>query len=129
MSRREKEKARARKEQRAAGPATAQLRGLRMSARKIRVVANGIRGMNVDDAATSLALQQRRAAGPLRKVLEAAVASADDRNMDIDKLVVSEVQIHKGAIMRRYQPRAHGRANRIRKQTAHIQISLTEKED
>ncbi|MCP4503468.1 MAG: 50S ribosomal protein L22 [Deltaproteobacteria bacterium] len=102
------------------------MRGLRMSARKIRVVANIIRGLSVDDAVTSLAMQRRRAAEPLRKVLESAVANADQRNMDVDSLIVSEVQIDKGAIQRRFMPRAQGRATRIRKQTAHITIKLSE---
>jgi large subunit ribosomal protein L22 len=122
-----KAKAEARKEAKKAGAAVASLRGLRMSARKIRVVADVIRGLSVDDAVTTLAMQRRRAAEPLRKVLESAVANADQRDMDIDKFVVSEVQINKGAIQRRYMPRAHGRATRIRKQTAHITIKLSEK--
>lgn len=126
MASREKQKAEARKAERASSPATASMRGLRMSARKIRVVANIIRGLSVDDAVTSLAMQRRRAAEPLRKVLESAVANADQRNMDVDSLVVCEVQIDKGAIQRRFMPRAHGRATRIRKQTAHITIKLSE---
>jgi large subunit ribosomal protein L22 len=98
-----------------------------MSARKVRVMADLVRGKNVEDALTALAFQRRAAALPLRKVLDSAVANADQRGMDLDKLYVSEVQIDKGSIMRRYQPRAHGRATRIRKQTSHIRVALSER--
>jgi large subunit ribosomal protein L22 len=97
-----------------------------MSARKARVIADAIRGMTVEQAATTLAFQRRAAAVPIRKALESAVANADHRKMDVDQLIVNEIQINKGAIQRRYMPRAHGRATRIRKQTMHITIKLTE---
>jgi large subunit ribosomal protein L22 len=128
MASREKKKADARKEARTSGPATAEHRGLRMSARKARVIADTIRGKSVDEAATNLVFQRRRAAEPIRKVLDSAVANADSRNMDIDRLYVADVQINKGTIMRRFMPRAHGRATRIRKQTCHIRIALAERE-
>jgi large subunit ribosomal protein L22 len=72
-----------------------------------------------------LAFQPRRAAGPLRKAIDSAVANADQRGLDLDNLVISNVQIDKGPIMRRFMPRAHGRAYRIRKQTSHITVQLT----
>ncbi len=126
MASREKQKAQARKQARADGGAVAHFRDIRMSARKAQAIAKLIRGRNVEDADTLLAFQRRAAAVPMRKVLAAAVANADQRNMDIDRLVVSDVQINKGPIMRRYMARAHGRATRIRKQTSHIRIELTE---
>jgi large subunit ribosomal protein L22 len=125
MASREKKKAESRKQARAEGPAQAQSRGLRMSARKARVLANLVRGRSVDDALTMLAFQPRRAAGPLRKAIDSAVANADQRGLDLDNLVISNVQIDKGPIMRRFMPRAHGRAYRIRKQTSHITVQLT----
>jgi large subunit ribosomal protein L22 len=97
-----------------------------MSARKVRVVADVIRGKSVDEALTLLAFQRRAAAAPIRKVLDSAVANADQRGLDLDQLVVSEIQVDKGPIMRRYQPRAHGRAYRIRKQTSHIRVAVSE---
>ena len=129
MASREKQKAEARKQRRAEGPATAELKGLRISARKTRAIADAIRGKGVDEAATLLAFQRRSAAVHVRKALDSAVANADQRNLDIDKLVVADVQIDKGPIMRRYMARAHGRATRVRKQTAHITIALTERQD
>lgn len=126
MATREKKKAEARKRGRAEGPATAKFRGLRMSARKARVIADVIRGKSVDEALTLLAFQKRRAAGPLRKALDSAVANADQRGFDLDKLVVADLQVDKGPLLRRFMPRAHGRAYRIRKQTSHITVQLSE---
>jgi large subunit ribosomal protein L22 len=127
MATREKKKAEARKAARAEAAPKATHKGARMSARKARAMADLIRGKSVDAAASALAFQQRSAAGPLRKVLDAAVANADERDLDIDKLVVSDVQIDKGPIMRRFMPRAQGRATRIRKQTSHIRVELSER--
>lgn len=126
MASREKKKAEARKQKRAEGPARAESRGLRMSARKARVIADIVRGKSVDEALTALAFQKRKAANPLRKVLDSAVANADQRGLDLDRLVIKDVQIDKGPMMRRYLPRAHGRATRIRKQTSHISVQLAE---
>lgn len=126
MAKKEKAKAEARKAARKEGPAAAELRGERMSARKIRVLANIIRGMSAAEALTTLAFQRRGAAAPLRKLLEAAVANAEQRKMNLDNLVVSGLQVNKGPIAYRFMPRAHGRATRIRKQTAHIEVKLTE---
>jgi large subunit ribosomal protein L22 len=97
---------------------------VRISARKVRVLADLIRGLPVDQALTKLAFQRRAGAPILRKVIDSAVANADFRKLDLDTLVVLDVQINKGAIMRRYLPRAHGRATPIRKQTAHIHVKL-----
>jgi large subunit ribosomal protein L22 len=55
------------------------------------------------------------------------VANADQKGLDLDKLYVSDIQIDKGPIMRRYLPRAHGRATRVRKQTSHIRVALAER--
>ena len=128
MSTREKAKAEARKAARQEGPAVATYKDVRMSSRKARIVADMIRGKNVDEAAIILEFQRKYAAGPLRKCLDAAVANADQRGLDIDDLIVSEVQVNKGPIMRRFMARAHGRATKIRKQTSHIKIALSEKE-
>jgi large subunit ribosomal protein L22 len=127
MARSEKQKAEQRKAARSgAKEAKASLWGLRMSARKVRVMADAIRGQSVGDALTSLAFQQRAAARPLRTLLDSAVANAEQKGLDLDALVVSEIQVNKGKIMRRFMPRAHGRATRIRKQTSHVEITLQE---
>src|SRR4051812_3915542 len=125
--RREKKKAEARKQARAEGPAQAHLKATRISARKLRVLADVVRGMSVEQALTTLAFQQRAGAPILKKVIDSAVANADFRKLDLDKLVVSDVQIDKAGVMRRFLPRAHGRATPFRKQLAHVSVSLSEK--
>lgn len=126
MATREKQKAEARAQAKKDGPARAQLRGLRMSARKVQVLADLIRNKPVEEALTTLAFQQRAGAPHLKKVLDSAIANADQRGMDLDRLVVSDVQVDKGPNMRRFMPRAHGRATRILKKTSHIRVALSE---
>jgi large subunit ribosomal protein L22 len=122
---REAAKAAARKQKKKDGPATSHVSGVRISARKMRVLADVVRGMNVASALTTLAFQQRAGAPILKKAIDSAVANADMRKMDLDKLIVADVQIDKGGALRRYLPRAHGRATPIRKQVAHIHVKLT----
>jgi large subunit ribosomal protein L22 len=126
MATNDREKAAARKEEREIGPARAILRGLGMSARKVRVVADLMRGSDVASAMTMLTHQPRAAAKPLKKLLESAVANAADRQMNVDNLVISQVLVHKGAIGKRFMQRAQGRATPIRKQSSHIELSVTE---
>jgi large subunit ribosomal protein L22 len=121
---REKAKAEARKQARKEGPATARMKAVRISARKVRVLADVVRGMPVEEALTVLAFQQRAGAPVLKKALDSAVANADLRKQDLDSLVVADVQIDKAGVMRRHLPRAHGRATPIRKQLAHITVKL-----
>lgn len=122
---REAAKAEARKQARKDGPATSHITGVRISARKVRVLADVVRGMNVAQALTTLAFQQRAGAPLLKKAIDSAVANADTRKMDLDKLIVADVQIDKAGTLRRYLPRAHGRATPIRKQLSHIHVKLT----
>ncbi len=126
--RREAKKAEARKQARAEGPATAHLMATRISSRKLRVLADLVRGMSVEQALTTLAFQPRAGAPILKKVIDSAVANADFRKMDLDKLVVSDVQIDKAGVMRRFLPRAHGRATPFKKQLAHVHVSLAVKD-
>lgn len=123
----EKAKAEARKAARKSGPAQAHLVATRISARKMRVLADVVRGMPVDGALTTLAFQPRAGAPILEKVIRSAVANAEQRKMDIDTLVVADVQIDKAGVMRRFLPRAHGRATPIRKQLAHVHVALVER--
>ncbi len=122
---REAAKAAARKQARKDGPAISHIQGVRISARKVRVLADVVRGMNVAQALTTLAFQQRAGAPLLKKAIDAAVANADNRKMDLDTLIVADVQIDKAGVLRRYLPRAHGRATPIRKQLSHIHVKLS----
>ncbi|MCC7071494.1 MAG: 50S ribosomal protein L22 [Deltaproteobacteria bacterium] len=124
---REKAKADARKAARKAGPAQAHVKSVRISARKVRVLADQIRGKSVDFALTFLAFQQRAGAPILKKAIDSAVANADQKKMDLDTLVIADVQIDKAGMMRRFLPRAHGRATPFKKQLAHVHVRLAEK--
>ena len=119
-------KADARNAARKYGSVKGELKNFPMSARKMRVVAGELRGANIDKAVAFLSVQRKKAAGPLKQLLESVSASAEKRGMNLDRVYVEEVQINKGPIMRRFMPRAQGRATRIRKQTVHVLVSLSE---
>ena len=120
----ELKKAVERKEARLNGPVRASLRNLSMSARKIRVIADGIRNKKLGYALAFLSTQKRACCGPLKKLLESAAANADSNNMEIDDLFIDEIRVDKGPIRKKSMPRAQGRATTIRKQSAHIEVIL-----
>ncbi len=101
---------------------------VRISPRKVRVVADEIRGKHVDEAFKLLAFTPRRAARFLWKVLESAVANAE-RNHQLNRkgLYVSEVRVDEGPTLKRWRPRAMGRATMVRKRSSHIYIAVEEK--
>jgi large subunit ribosomal protein L22 len=103
--------------------ARATLSRFRESPRKVRMVANMIRGRSVDDALSILRLQQRKAAKMLSKVLGSAIANAtENEKADSDKLVVTKISIDGGPTQKRWMPRSMGRANRINSRTSHVTI-------
>jgi large subunit ribosomal protein L22 len=103
----------------------ASARYVRTSARKARLVADLVRGKSVADAQAILAFSTRAAALPVRKVLDSAMANADhNHGLDARELVLSRITVDEGPIIRRFRPRAMGRATRIRKRTCHITIGL-----
>ena len=100
---------------------TAILRGVRLSAQKGRLVADLIRGMNVEQALNTLTFTRKKAAVIVKKVLESAIANAEHNDgADIDELRVTKIYVDKGASLKRMSPRAKGRGNSIEKQTSHI---------
>jgi large subunit ribosomal protein L22 len=99
---------------------------IRMSPRKVRVVANAIRSKRVADAQTALRFIQRRAVRPVLKVLNAAVAQAEAAKMDVDNLYVREIYVGSGPTLKRWLPRARGMATPILKRTSHITVVLAE---
>lgn len=121
----EKKKAMERREKRAGGPVRASLRNLPMSARKIRVIADGIRNRSLSYAFTFLSTQKKACCTPLKRLLESAAANADLRKLDVDDLCISNIVVDKGPIKKRFMPRAQGRATKIRKQSAHITVELS----
>ncbi|KKP98735.1 MAG: 50S ribosomal protein L22 [Parcubacteria group bacterium GW2011_GWC1_38_17] len=108
---------------------SAKLNNLRISPRKVRLVADLIRGMNIIQAQKQLNFLSKRSAEPILKLLNSAVANAKNNvKMDSDKLIISEIFVDGGPVLKRSMPRAFGRAFAIRKRTSHITIILKEKE-
>jgi large subunit ribosomal protein L22 len=128
MATRLREKAaRRRLEREQMGP-SAQLRWLRISPRKVRLVVDLIRGRPVEEALNILTFSHKAAALPVSKLLRSAVANADDRGgYDLDRLVVKTAFVNEGPTWRRWLPRAMGRATRIRKRTSHVTLVLGER--
>jgi large subunit ribosomal protein L22 len=106
----------------------AKITNVRISARKMRMVADCVRGKHVDEALGILAFLPKAGAPILHKLLESAIANAgNNHELKADKLYVAKVQIDEGPTMRRFMARARGRACRIRKRTSHATIVLREK--
>jgi ribosomal protein L22 len=107
----------------------AKARYVRTSARKARLVCDHIRGKDVAEARAILAFTPRGAAKPWLKLLESAVANAEHNHELVgDELRIAAVYADEGPTLKRYRPRAMGRATRIRKRTSHLTITLTPKE-
>jgi ribosomal protein L22 len=107
----------------------ARARYVRSSARKARLVCDQIRGKSVEDARAILAMTGRAAARDWSKLLESAVANAENNHELVgDELRIRSVTADEGPTLKRYRPRAMGRATRIRKRTSHLTIQLTPKE-
>jgi len=107
----------------------AQAKYVRCAPRKARLVVDHIRGKSVGDARAILTHTPRAAARDVLKLLESAVANAENNHeLDADDLVVRKVYVDEGPTLKRYRPRALGRATRIRKRTSHMTIQLSPKE-
>ena len=107
----------------------ARARYVRTSARKARLVCDHIRGKDVAEARAILAFTPRAAAKPWLKLLESAVANADHNHELVgEELKITAVHADEGPSLKRFRPRAMGRATRIRKRTSHLSITLTPKE-
>ncbi len=103
----------------------AKARNIRMSAYKVRLLADQIRGKPVAKALDLLAFSKKQAALPVRKLLESVIANAENNDgADIDELVVKRVFVDEGRTLRRIRPRAKGRADRILKRSCHITITV-----
>ncbi len=107
----------------------ATLRYLRIAPRKVRAVANIIRGKKLEDALAILEFTRRSAAAPLAKMLKAALANATNaENIDVDSLKIKEIQVDQGPTIKRYRPRAMGRATLVQKKTSHVSVLLEDAE-
>ena len=108
--------------------ASATLRSLRVSPQKLNVVASSIRGKTAESALATLAFSPRRISGDVKKLLQSAIANAENNHqLDVDRLVVAEATVGKAFVMRRWRARARGRVGRIEKPFSNITIVVRER--
>jgi large subunit ribosomal protein L22 len=105
----------------------ASLKHLKIAPRKTRLVAGLVRGLEVNKAINQLKFLNKKSAHPVLKLINSAVASAVN-NFDLDKnnLIIKEIRVEDGKTLKRWMPRAHGRATTIRKRMSHVYITLAE---
>jgi large subunit ribosomal protein L22 len=108
--------------------AQAILRNVRISPRKLNLVAGLIRNRTAADAVATLTFSKRRIAHDVRKTLESAIANAENNHqLDVDRLVVTRADVGKSIVMRRFHARGRGRASRIEKWFSHLRIVVAER--
>ena len=106
------------------------MRGLKISPRKLNLVAQSIRGKSASAALSELAFSKRRIAHDVRKALQAAIANAENNHqLDVDRLFVSEASVGKSLVMKRFRPKSKGRAGRILKLFSRLTIVVREREE
>lgn len=105
------------------------LKHYRQSPRKVRLVADLIRGMDVEHARTVLNFSDKKSAPALKKLLESALANAkeNDKHKNTNELIVKDIRVDKGIAFRRFRPRAFGRAAPFRRQTSRVSLTLASK--
>ena len=105
--------------------ATAKLSYVRVAPRKLRVIANMVRGKPVTQAINHLRFLNRAGSREIFKLLVSAVANAEDQgDIDVDDLVIRTVMVDQGPALRRWRPRAHGRATKVKKYTSHVFVEI-----
>ena len=108
--------------------AQAILRNVRVSPRKLNLVAGMIRNLPASDAIAALTFSKRRIAQQVRKTLESAIANAENNHqLDVDRLVVSRAEVGRAIVMRRFHARGRGRAARVEKWFSHLKIVVAER--
>ena len=108
----------------------ASARYVRVAPRKARLVADQVRGLHIDRARALLQFSSRGAARDIGKLIDSAASNAENNHELIaDEMKVAEITVDEGPTLRRYRPRALGRATRINKRTSHISVALTPEED
>jgi ribosomal protein L22 len=105
-------------------------RYVRVAPRKARLIADQVRGMHIEQARALLEFSPRGAAEDIRKLIDSAAANAEN-NHDLigDEMRISEITVDEGPTLRRFRPRALGRASRINKRTCHIAVALSPEEE
>ncbi len=103
---------------------------IRISPRKLGIVAGLIRGKKAEAALAELTFSKRRIAGDVKKVLQSAIANAENNHqLDVDKLYVAEASVGKALVMKRFHARARGRAGRIEKLFSNLTLVVREREE
>ena len=110
--------------------AMASVKMLRISPQKLNLVARSIRGLSAETALAELQFSNKRIAKDVKKVLEAAIANAENNyDLDVDRLVVKEAFVGKALVMKRWRPRARGRIGKLLKPWANLKIVVREVEE
>ena len=103
-------------------------RSVRISPRKIRLVADGVRKLSIDNAFRFLMLANKRAAGPLEKTLKSAIANAiNNGKVKREDLLIESIDVVEGQALKRYHPSSRGRVHPYKKKTSHITVVLKDK--
>jgi large subunit ribosomal protein L22 len=110
--------------------AVAIARHMRLSPRKLNLVAGSIRGLSCERALAELQFSRRRIAHEVRKVLQSAIANAENNHqLDVDRLFVAEASVGKTLVIKRWRPRARGRVGRIEKPFSQLRLVVREREE
>jgi large subunit ribosomal protein L22 len=110
--------------------ALASMRGLRTSARKLNLVARAIRGKTAASALAELTFSRRRIANEVKKVLESAIANAENNHqLDVDRLYVKEATVGRAFVLKRLHTRGRGRSARVEKHFAHLTVVVRERSE
>ncbi len=110
--------------------AVAVTRNLRISPQKLNLVAQSIRGRNAEAAISELTFSKRRIAADVKKTLQSAIANAENNHqLDVDRLYVAEATVGKSFVMKRFRPRARGRAGPIIKPFSNLTVVVREREE
>ena len=109
---------------------SAKLTGAQISAQKVRLVADQVRGKEVEVALDILEFSNKKAADRVKKILTSAIANAEhNEGADVDELTISTIFVDEGRVLKRLRPRAKGRADRILKRSCHITVKVSDSED
>jgi large subunit ribosomal protein L22 len=109
--------------------AQAVTRNIRVSPRKLNLVAGLIRGRSAQDAVATLTFSKRRIAQTVKKTLESAIANAENNHqLDVDQLVVARAEVGRAVVMKRFHARGRGRSSRVEKWFSHLKIVVAEQE-
>ncbi|HEX4114195.1 MAG TPA: 50S ribosomal protein L22 [Stellaceae bacterium] len=110
--------------------ASAYARAMKVSARKLNLVAQSIRGLKANAALAELDFSKRRIARDVKKVLQAAIANAENNHqLDVDRLVVKEASVGRAFVLKRFHARGRGRASRVEKSFANLTVVVREQEE